>query len=143
MNTQIKSLIFATLGVAMLMFPMTAYAHGHSPRGESRTIFEAYGMACNTAMHEVHDHPAISLIRVIKGGVVIEIVFPESSDLPYAVGEVMETWDRAGMGRWQGEIEDARRSSGAGPTLHVRAMQLARYFRDMRQGVCDHRRKAR
>ncbi len=126
-----------------LLLPVTVYPHGHPPTEKTQTIFEAYGMACNTALHEVYDHPAISRIRIIPGGIVLEIIFPESSDLPYAVGEAMSVWDHAGMGRWHGAITDARRYPGAGPTLHTQAVWLARYFRDKRQGVCDQRRRQR
>lgn len=133
-----KTVGMILVGTMCAFIPSLASSHGHSLTGESRTIFEAYGMACNTALHEVHHHAAISNIRVIPGGILLEIIFPESSDFPYAVAEAMEAWDRAGMGRWHGQIKKARQDAAAGSTLHIRAMQLARHFRDMRQGVCDH-----
>lgn len=128
---------------AALIFPTMASSHGHSLTGESQTIFEAYGMACNTALHEVHKHPVISKIRVIPGGIVIEVTFLLSPDLPVAVEEAIEWWDRAGMTRWYGEYNDAHRFQSAGPVRHVRPKQLAWHFRSIKQDVCDHRRKAR
>lgn len=134
MNAQMRSLMFTVLGIAMLMFPLTAYSMGHSPTGESRTIFEAYEMACDTALHEVFKHSVLSHIRVIPSGIVVEIFFPESTDLPYAVAEAMVIWDLA---------KDAHRLQSAGHVVHVRATWLAQHFRDMRQGVCDQRRSQR
>lgn len=143
MRTQINGLIFTMLGMAMLMVPVAVYSHGHPPAGESRTIFEAYGMACNTALHEVFKHPAIAKTRVIPGGVILEVEFLESPDLVRAIAEIMAFWDFAGMRRWQGEYRDAARFPDAGPRLRLWTDIRVTHFRNMRQGVCDHRRKAR
>ena len=121
-----------------LLLPVTAYPHGHSQTGESRTIVEAYGAACFTALHRHYPHPVISRMRISHHGATLEITFPYPHDLPQSVMVAALIWDFAEMSLWQGAYNDARQWRDVGHIVGVRATQLANDFLSHYQGVCKH-----
>ena len=143
MNRVIVMWVLTYAVSAGMLVPTMGYSHGHPQVKESRSISEAYGLSCKTALHEVFKHPAIAKTRVIPGGVILEVEFPDSPDLVRAIAEIMAFWDYSGMRRWQGEYKDAVRFPDAGPHLRLWTDIRVTHFRNMRQDVCDHRRKKR
>lgn len=127
----------------VLALPSAVWGHGHSSIGELRTISEAYGLKCNSAMHDFFPYSIVSHAKVGKHGLVMIVEFPHSQDLAHVMAHIELFRELAKMDRWEGAYKDAHMSTSHGHVLDLLAKQRSREFRRKHQDACDHRRKER